>query len=302
MLTPMMGQDLRFPSAVDPVLASACQAAAHAAHRAWMTLDRVERAKEVFIGADGTPTMRIDQMVEEAIVAEVEKARINLLSEEVGFIDFGSARTLVVDPLDGSANAAAGVPLSCFSAAIVEDRVPVEALSCWIESGAVMWARAGAEAEFRTSGRQELAGSALSMLRPKVGPKGNSTAAWLDLCNEAARIRVLSSSCLEAMLVADGAIDAFADPGSETHRIMDLVAAMVLVPAAGGWVQDAFGRDLEMSTDLALRYSGVVASSRALADEISARIVDHAAVPVPSWEQGNIAERGAPVGKTVGER
>lgn len=279
MLTPIMGQALLLPPDVDPVLADTCRAAAAGAAHAWTTMSREQRAEEVYIGADGTPTMRIDQVVEGAIIAEVERLRVNLLSEEVGFIDNGSARTLVVDPLDGSANAAAGVPLSCFSAAILEDGIPVEALSYWLEGGSVTWARVGERPGFRTSGRTSLGGSALSMLRPKVGPVGDSTPAWLDLCDQAGRIRVLSSSCLEAMLVADGSIDAFADPGSDTHRIVDLVAAMVLVPAAGGWVQDAFGRSLEVSTDLTLRYSGVVAASRELADEISAVIAARVAAP-----------------------
>lgn len=269
MLTPAMGAELRYPVDADRILIDACDAAASAAAHAWMTLARTEREREVRIGADGTPTMLIDQVVEDAIIAVANRHRINLLSEEVGFVDVGSARTLVVDPLDGSANAAAGVPLSCFSGAIVEDGVPVEALTCWLEGGAVSWARAGELAEFQTSSRRPLKGSALSMLRPKTGPRGDSTPTWLELCDRAGRIRVLSTSCLEAMLVADGSIDAFVDPGSETHRIVDLVAAMVLVPAAGGWVQDGFGRELEISTDLTMRFSGVVAATRALADEIS---------------------------------
>lgn len=269
MLTPVMGAEVRLPNGVDPILADTCRAAATAAATAWKTMTRDELAREEKTGADGTPTMLIDQFVEDAILAEAHRHRVNVLSEEVGFVDNGSARTLVVDPLDGSANAAAGVPLSCFSAAIVEDGNPVEALSFWLEGGAVTWARLGEQPDFRTSRRTSLNGSALSMLRPKLGPLGDSTPAWLDLCGRAARIRVLSTSCLEAMLVADGSIDAFADPGSDTHRIVDLIAAMVLVPAAGGWVQDALGRELTVSTDLTLRYSGVVAASRELADEIS---------------------------------
>lgn len=257
------------PTGVDPVLVDACRAAAAGARRAAVTLTRAQREEIAAMGADGTPTMAIDLIVEEAIVDEARRHGVNVLSEEIGFLDHGSARTLVVDPLDGSANAAAGVPLSCFSAALVEDGTPVEALSYWLEGGASSWARAGRPSGARTTGARGLAGSALSLLRPKVGPLGDSTPAWHELCERSARVRILSTSCLEAMLVADGSVDAFADPGSDTHRIVDLVAAMVLVPEAGGWVQDAFGRPLEISTDLTLRYSGVVAASRDLADEIS---------------------------------
>ena len=64
------------------------------------------------MGADGTPTMRLDILVDAAVTEVVEKHRVNLLSEEIGVIDIGSPVTLVVDPVDGTANAAAGVPLS----------------------------------------------------------------------------------------------------------------------------------------------------------------------------------------------
>ena len=88
----------------------------------------------------------------------------------------------------------------------------------------------------------------------------------------AARIRILSTSCLEAALVAEGSTDGFADAGSDTHRLVDLAAAMVLVPAAGGAVLDSFGRPLEVDPDLTRRWSGVVAATPHLAEELVATI------------------------------
>jgi myo-inositol-1(or 4)-monophosphatase len=259
----------RLGSGVGEVLADAARAASAAASRAWAAYDRAELAREVRIGADGTPTMRIDELVEDAIVEVASRHQINLLSEEAGFVDLGSARTLVVDPLDGSANASAGVPLSCFSGVLVEDEQPLEALNFWLETGRSIHARVGEPVAYRTSGRTQLEGAALSMLRPKLGERGDTMDTWTILARRAARVRILSTSCLEEMLVADGAIDAFADPGSDTHRLVDLYAAMVFVPAAGGCVLDAYGRDVVLSTDQSLRYSGVVAATPELAEEIA---------------------------------
>ncbi len=197
---------------------------------------------------------------------------VNLLSEEVGFLDHGSARTVVVDPLDGSANAAAGVPLSCFSAALVEDDRPVSALTCWLETGATISATRGRPTPLATSGRRRLDGAAVSLLRPKRGERGSCARAWWAIADRAARVRILSTSCLEAMLVAQGSIDAFADPGSDTHRIVDLAAAMVLVEEAGGVVLDAYGRDLTFDPDLTRRWSGVVAATRELGEQIAEAI------------------------------
>lgn len=253
----------------NPVLAQACRAAAQAVHQAWAQYDRQQLAASQGMGADGTPTMLIDELVDEAVMAVAQSHGVNLVSEEVGFIDRGSARTLVVDPLDGSANAAAGVPLSCFSGVLVDDGTPVEALTCWLETGRTLQAVTGEKTLYRTSGATTLAGSALSMLRPKDGPLGNTMALWSHLADRADRVRILSSSCLEAMLVADGSIDAFVDPGSETHRLVDLYAAAIFVPAAGGAVCDAYGRPIEFSTDQTKRYSGVVASTPQLAAELA---------------------------------
>src|SRR5437588_289382 len=74
-------------------------------------------------------------------------------------------------------------------------------------------------------------------------------------------------------LVAEGSIDAFADPGSDTHRIVDLAAALVTVPAAGGVVLDVHGRPLEFDFDLTRRWSGVVAATRSLGEQLVASIL-----------------------------
>ncbi len=266
-LVPFRAPEPRLDTGMAPVLAAMVRAAVAGANRAWATHGRAQLAETVRTGADGTPTYRIDDIVEQAIVQAAAPFDVNVLSEELGFLDEGHAATVVVDPLDGSANAAAGVPLSCFSAAIFVDGSPVEALSLWLENGHSVWAKAGHAVSYRTSGATSLASAAVGLLRPKKHDGGDSTAAWLRISAVAARVRILSSSCLEAMLVAEGSIDVFADPGSETHRLMDLAAAMLIVPQAGGAVVDAGGRPLEFDPDLTRRWSGVVAATPALAEE-----------------------------------
>ncbi|WP_254205508.1 inositol monophosphatase family protein [Nocardia alni] len=257
------------PDDVSPILAEAARAAVTAFRLARRRFDREELAEKVQMGADGTPTMRLDLAVDTAIAEVIQKHRINLLSEEIGVIDNGSATTLVVDPVDGTANAAAGVPLSAFAAAVSRDGVLTESLTCWLDTGRCWHAVAGRPTPFRTTGRTALDGGAISLLRPH--PHGNRDA-WWRVTERAARVRILSTSCLEAALVAEGSTDAFADAGTDTHRIVDLAAAMVLVPAAGGAVLDAYGRPLVVDNDLTRRWSGVVAATPQLAEEIAAAI------------------------------
>jgi myo-inositol-1(or 4)-monophosphatase len=252
-------------------LVSAALAAQSAYERARLSFSRAELEKYVAEGADGTPTMYIDAVVEEAVIESTAKAKINLLSEEVGFIDRGSSLTLVADPVDGSANAAAGVPLACFSGALVSDGQFVSALTVWLD-GRRHWGAtcdgetvAGAPpGGWRTTGRQEHQGAAVSLLRPHE----RTWATWTRVAEVASRIRILSCSTLEAALVLQGSTDAFLDAGSDTHRLVDLAAALVLLPLAGGVVQDLYGRPIQFDHDLRKRWSGVVAASPQLADQL----------------------------------
>ncbi|GAA3763679.1 myo-inositol-1(or 4)-monophosphatase [Spinactinospora alkalitolerans] len=256
------------PTGTHPALAAAALGAAGAYDRARRRHTRTELAETRGTGADGTPTMLVDEIVEEAIADAARTHGVNLLSEEAGFIDNGSALTLVTDPVDGSANAASGVPLSCFAGVVTDDGRPVEALTCWLDTGRVWRAVAGEPVPYRTSGRTRLDGAAISVLRP--GPHARDV--WWRVVERAERIRILSTTCLEAVLVAEGSIDAFADVGGDVHRIVDLAAAMLTVPAAGGAVLDAFGRPLEIDPDLSRRWSGIVAATPELAEEIAAAV------------------------------
>lgn len=257
------------PPHTHPALAEAARAAATAYRAARHQHSRAELAEKVAQGADDTPTMRVDALVEDAIAEAAQRHGVNLLSEEAGFIDHGSAVTLVVDPMDGSANAAAGVPLCCFAGVVAEDGVASEALTVWLDTGRSWWARAGEPAPYRTSGRTSLTGAAVCLLRPK----DNSREAWLRVAARVSRVRTLATTCLETALVAEGSVDAFADPGSDTHRIVDLAAAMVTVPAAGGVLLDVHGRPLEFDPDLTRRWSGVAAATPELGDELIATIL-----------------------------
>jgi myo-inositol-1(or 4)-monophosphatase len=256
------------PETVDPVLGEAARAAATAFRSAREQFDREELAERTQMAAAGGAGTRLDFLVDTAIAEVVNRHRVNLLSEELGVIDHGSAFTLVVDPVDGTGNAVAGVPFCAFAAAVCRDGVLTESLTCWLDTGRCWHAIAGEPVRFRTTGRTALDGAAVSLLRPQRA----DTEAWWRIASRAERVRILSSSCLEAALVAEGSTDAFADVAGDRHRIVDLAPALVLVTAAGGAVIDALGRPIEMDMDLSRRWSGVVAASPALAEELAAVI------------------------------
>lgn len=262
--------EIEIPDGTHPALAAVARAAAAAFHDARTRYSRAVLAEKVEMGADGTPTTRLDLLVDSAVADAATAAQVNLITEEIGVIDNGSAVTLVVDPVDGTANAVAEVPLSAFAGVVAVDGKAIESLTTWLDTGRSWHAKVDEPVRFSTSGRRDLDGAAVSLLRPHR----TNESAWLRVVHRASRVRILSSSCLEAALVAQGSIDAFADAGSDTHRIMDIAAAAVLVPAAGGAVIDAFGRPVEIDPDLSQRWSAVVAATPELAEQLAAEISD----------------------------
>ncbi len=255
---------MKFASGIHPVLAESAEAALNAYKHAMATFSREERLTLVGIGGDGTPTYFLDEFVERPVLDVFERHNVNVLSEEIGWIDRGSSETIVVDPLDGTANAAAGVPLACFSAARVVDGIAIEGLAVWLDGDRYWWSTSDTPIHNTTTGRTALDGAAVSMLRPRT----ETFDAWTRVARRIDRVRVLGSSVLEGCLVADGAIDAFCDPGGDIHRIVDLAALDIIIRAAGGVVVDLHGRDLVYTPDLSLRWSGIVAATPQLADEL----------------------------------
>ncbi len=271
------------------VLTAAADAAAAAFRRAKSGVPADELRREIGIGGDGTPTSRLDEIVDAAVIDAAAPFGVNILSEEAGWVDRGSPVTLVVDPVDGTANALAGVPLCTFSGAIVLDDRPVAALTRWLDTGHD-WAcglstdgaagPATLPSQWRTTGRTSLDGAAVSLLRPQRA----NWAAWRVIAERTARLRILSCSTLEAILACTGCIDAFADAGGDVHRYVDLVAAQVYAEVAGAVVTDAFARPIEFGTNLTKRWSGIVAATPELAGEL-AEVISSAARPAAAQGQ-----------------
>lgn len=257
-----------------PALVAAGAAAQAAYLTAKLTKSQRELAAVIGVGGDGTPTMLLDQIVDEAVVAAVEPYGINILSEEIGWVDNGSAVTLVMDPVDGTANAVAGVPSCAFAGAIVIGDVITDAHIIWLDSQRTFSAHRSKRGDLEvseplaTSGRHELAGASIAMLRPRP----ETRAAWNRIVEPTERLRVMGSSIIEGSLVTIAAVDAFVDAGGDVHRLVDLLPLVPFVEHAGGVIVDVFDRPLEFDTDMSKRWSGIIAASQSLADEIRSLI------------------------------
>lgn len=209
-------------------------------------------------GADGTATKLIDEVAENAIfeVFKDDGRSMRILSEEFGEKVLGNAPefAVVLDPLDGTYNAAFGIPCYCVSIAIGDPDLS----GIWfgyvrnIADGDTYYAESGKSAylngkRIKTSSNSNLNEFCISVYdcRPELQRTTR-------LCKRVRRIRILGSVALELCYVASGKMDAFVDVRGSL-RITDVAAGMLIVEEAGGVVTNGLGAALKLPSNVANR-------------------------------------------------
>lgn len=206
----------------------------------------------VRMGADGTPTKRIDEIAEDVIIEYLQSHRLcnKLISEEKGVVQLGGNEgTIFLDPIDGTFNAVSGIPFFALSiayahdgdvqAGYVKDLAHGECFSAVKGRGAYLNGR-----RIRVSGTKLLEKSTMSLYGRKFNP-----ATVLRLGRKIRRWRLLGASAIELCYVASGRLDGFVDLRG-TLRVTDAIAGMLICREAGGIVTDNHGDHLEFSEQI----------------------------------------------------
>ena len=196
--------------------------------------------------------------------AVLERAHVGVLSEESGLHYGDRPIVVVVDPVDGSTNAAAGLPWFATSLCAVDGDGPLVAVVVNQATGVRFEAVRGEGARadgvtLRTSGCKELSDAVvgLSGLPPRhLG--------WRQF-------RALGASALDLCAVASGSLDAFIDCSVDAHGPWDYLGGLLVCTEAGAVVRDIADRDLVVVDHLARR-TPLAAATPALLGEISAQI------------------------------
>lgn len=196
----------------------------------------------------------------------LDRAGLGVLSEESGRHDPDREVTVVIDPLDGSTNAARGIPWFATSLCAVDARGPVAAVVVNLISSERFEAVRGAGAtcngvELTPSGSERLDDSiiALSGFPPRhLG--------WRQF-------RSLGAVALDLCAVASGVLDGFVDCSVDAHGSWDYMGALLVCSEAGATVVDALGRDLVV-LEHGERRTPVAGATRALVDELVAARAD----------------------------
>lgn len=217
------------------------------------------------LGADGTPTSYVDKVAEDVALKILEKSEIkaNLLSEEVGFVNFGGKYIFVLDPLDGTRNAYRGIPFYSVSLAIGTKTIrDIEyGIVKNIPTGDVFTAEKNHGSFLNTTPIRVCEIPSSEMISSiSLGKNFTRNAGYLS---KKGNVRSLGSASLEMCMVALGALDYYY-VGKEILRVVDIAASTLIVKEAGGYVKNLIGDDLDMEFSLDKKTSVLAACSEKL--------------------------------------
>ena len=214
------------------------------------------------IGADGTLTKYVDKIAEDAAIKYIErsKVKVNILSEEVGYLDRGGKYTFVMDPVDGTRNAYRGIPFYSISIAVGKKTMKdVEyGIVKNIPTGDVFTAEKGHGAFFNKK-RIVVPDVPCKEILSSLTLGKNFDKITLSLAKKD-KVRSLGSASLEMCIVATGAIDAYI-VCDEYMRVTDIAASTLFVREAGGIVSTITGKKLDIPLDLDMRTSVIAAGN-----------------------------------------
>lgn len=235
--------------------------AAEAVYRKLRSSSGKNLSEDVGLGADGTPTSRIDEIAENVVIEKVERENVplNILSEETAFIDNGADLTLVLDPVDGTFNALLGTPFYAISMAIGERSLSDVryGLVRSLTDGDVYYAERDKGAflngdRIKTADFRPEESLFIVYMGKLASPRS------FDVASKARRTRSFGAASLEMCLVASGQADLYYVECSAMLRIIDIAAGALIVREAGGEVLDLEGKRLEMDFNITARSNFMV--------------------------------------------
>jgi histidinol-phosphatase len=194
---------------------------------------------------DGSPVTPADVQVEDALRLRLATARPDdavLGEEQGGSGSFGSRRTWVLDPIDGTSHFARGRTGFATLIALVTDGVPVVGIVAMPGRGLRWWGAVGigaqsTEGSLRVSAAASFAAASIAYAGPLRWAEEGKQAALQAIEAEAAELYPVADVGLFCD-VAEGRADAALTPYG---AVWDLAAPYALITAAGGVCTDLSG-------------------------------------------------------------
>jgi myo-inositol-1(or 4)-monophosphatase len=180
--------------------------------------------------ADTKPGQHHSDLAADAAALEVlSSAGLGVYSEESGWTDGGRRLTVVIDPLDGSTNAARGISWWATSLCVLDEEGPRVALVDDLVHGTRAVAVRGQGAQI--DGAPAAASGCTDLRRAIVGLNGLPARhlGW-------AQCRALGAAALDLCAVASGHLDGFLDCSGDGLAPWDYLGALLICREAGATV------------------------------------------------------------------
>ncbi|WP_461862772.1 bifunctional fructose-bisphosphatase/inositol-phosphate phosphatase [Thermococcus sp.] len=210
----------------------------------------------------GDVTKFVDKVAEDIILGYLSPLNVNIVSEEVGNIDRGSEYTAIIDPIDGSYNFAAGIPVFAFSFAVFKQKKPLYAMIYEFVAKNVYEGIPGEGAYMN--------GHLIRVRKPVRGKEALSfytRGRGYGLIRKVKRVRVLGAVAVELAYLAKGALDGVLDIRNYV-RPTDIAAGVIIAREAGAIVADGEGNELKLDFDATKKTNIIAVNERYLLDLI----------------------------------
>lgn len=204
----------------------------------------------------------IDVSADEVAIEALLDAGLGVLSEESGLSCAQRPTLAVIDPIDGSTNAAMGLPWFAtsicaldkdgMSAALVVNQATKQTYSAIAGQGA--WCDGHRIKCCQTATLSEAIVATSGLAPHHMGWK---------------QFRCYGAAALDMCRVADGSWDAFIDMSHDAHGVWDYLAATLICREAGAVVGERYDRDLIVK-DPTLRRTPIAAATPELYQQIVA--------------------------------
>ncbi|MFX0004951.1 MAG: inositol monophosphatase family protein [Candidatus Hodarchaeota archaeon] len=240
-------------------------------------LGKPEAAKKTKRGAGGDLSMEIDLIAEQVIIHSLEKADLDLLliSEELGEKYIGDVNkakrnqnVLIVDPLDGSNNAARGVPYCSVSIAFAVGNCINDiskAIVLNLNTKDIYWAEKGKGAYLNDSKVQvsdlDITEKCFFELNLPMKDLMKKLQELTPLIRKFYRIRIFGSSALTLCQIASGTMEAFINL-RPSNRLVDVAAGMLILKEAGGKIFSLNGTEIEDELSIDLKFPFIACNAK----------------------------------------
>jgi len=220
-------------------------------------------------GAGGDMSMEIDLIAENVIISSLENSKANLLliSEELGEKYIGdidkakkNQNILIVDPIDGSNNAARGIPYCSVSIGYaVGNKIKdiKKAVILNLNTKDIYWAKKGKGAFLNDSkihiSDLDLSQNCYFELNLPMKNLMENLQKLSPIIRKFYRVRILGSSALTLCLVASGRLEAFINL-RKSNRLVDVAAGMLILNEAGGKIFTLDGKEINKDLSIDVKF------------------------------------------------